>query len=123
MNEWMAFFGPIPDILEPVVTEDSPPVILPVDSSYVDMNNYLSLFFKDEEGTPFHCNEEALKAIQTCLELALESIIDDCDAESLQRTKGKERVLVPALLNGVAKRNPYLKFISNVGLQKPEYVY
>ena len=119
----MSFFGPIPDILEPVMTEDSSPITLPVDSSFVDMNNYLNLFLKDEDGTPFHCNEEALKAIQTCLELALESIIEDCDEESLQRTKGKERVLVPALLNSVVKRNPYLKFISNVGLQKPEHVY
>ena len=119
----MSFFGPIPDILEPIIQEEPSPVILPVSPVYVDINNYLNLFLKDEEGIPFQCNEEALTTIQTCLELALESIIEDCDKESLQRTKGMERVLVPSLLNSVAKQNPYLQFISNVGLQKPSHVY
>lgn len=122
MNEWMSFFGPIPDILEPVTEEEPPPSKIPADSPYWEMNNYLELFLKDEKGSSFHCSEEALRIIQTSLDLALTSIIEDCDKESVQRAKCDNRVLVPALLNSVAHQNPYLQFISNAGLQKPDNV-
>ena len=124
VNEWLSFFGPLSGILDPVFPQEETPPI-PESVHYADLNSIMKTVLRDESGKHVPCTEDALEMINTCLEVVVESILNDCETESINRTHCEDssrRVLVPALLNSVNKQNPYLQFVSNTGLQKPEHV-
>lgn len=63
------------------------------------------------------------QALESCLEVFLSHVLEACNEESIERTHNTDkRVLVPAVLGGAIPKCPYLQFISNVGLMKPQSI-
>lgn len=124
VNEWLSFFGPLSGMMETVFPQEETPAI-PESIRYADLSQLMKTFLQEESGKSLPCTEDALEMINTCLEIVAESILKDCETESIRRTHCEDpcrHVLVPALLNAVSKENPYLQFVSNAGLQKPEHI-
>lgn len=131
VEEWMSLFGTFTDIGIPPMLgeeeEDRENEMLPVPKSpippeYADLVHIMEPFLITDGLKQIPCSEEALDAIHLAMECAMESILKDCDEESIVRTSHQtpeKRVLVPPLLYAVNKKNPFLQFISNTGLQKP----
>ena len=136
VEEWMSLFGPFTDIgIPPMLGEEgdeedkedrenemSSVPKPPISSEYADLVHIIEPFLTTDGLKQIPCSEEALDAIRLAMECAMESILKDCDEESIVRTSlqtPEKRVLVPPLLYAVNKKNPFLQFISNTGLQKP----
>ena len=129
VDEWISLFGPFADLsIGPILGEeeeresDLVPDI-PVPPEHVELAEVMKPFLQSDHHKPIPCSEDAWNIIHTAFDCVIESIMEDCNEESMLRTHNQipeKRVLVPPLLHAVNKKNTFVQFISNTGLQKPD---
>ena len=103
--------------------EEGPIPNIPVPPEHIDLANVMKPFLQTDHQEPISCSADAWNVIHIALNCVINSIMEDCNEESLIRTNNpspERRVLVPPLLHAVNQKNPFVQFVSNTGLQKPD---
>ena len=129
VDEWISLFGPFADLSigsilgEGEGRDEDPIPDIPVPPEHIELANVMKPFLQSDFQKPIPCSEDAWNAIHTALNCVIESIMEDCNEESMLRTNNQvpeRRVLVPPLLHAINKKNTFVQFVSNTGLQKPD---
>lgn len=131
MDEWYSFFGRDQMILHAfdsafdMQLEENAPTPEELDVSAFDpcFVNTVTHWINLCSANHLQVSTSGYQALESCLEVFLSHVLEACNEESVRRTlHADQRVLVPAVLDGAITKCPYLQFISNEGLMKPQSI-
>lgn len=128
MAEWYSLFGHygslldapiIPDVFE----EKEEEIEEAVDDVELPIQELIRFWVRICSDKENRIDASGIRAVRECLDMFLERVLKLANEESLRRTCNEpNRVLVPALVEGIIPKCSYLEFISNSGLLKPEHI-
>ena len=127
MAEWYSLFGHYGSLMDapilPDVFDEKEEIEESADDVELPLQELIKFWVKVCSDKENRIDASGIRAVRECLDLFLESVLAAVNKESLRRTCNEpNRVLVPALVEGVIPTCSYLEFISNSGLLKPEHI-